>query len=117
MVRLVPPPAVARPWDAWLQEAEACIRAGGSWVGSYAQILQWAAAKLEIASARDRARSAAEGWNTPEGLLGRWARLHRFDWSVTGDRMVLAARTRPAKKATPEPQGARGLFDENSSGN
>ena len=83
-------------------------------MGSYAQVLQWAAAKQEIASARDRARSATEGWNTPEGLLSRWARLHRFDWSVTGDRMVLAARTRPAKKATSEPQGARGLFDEES---
>jgi hypothetical protein len=84
-------------------------------VGSYAQVLQWAAAKLEIASARDRARSAAEGWNTPEGLLRRWARLHLFDWLVTGDRMVLSARPRLAKKATPEPQGGRGLFDEESS--
>jgi hypothetical protein len=38
-----------------------------------------------------------EGWNSPEGLLARWARLRRLDWGATGDELLLKAR--PAKVA------------------
>ena len=77
------------------------MKARGSWAGSYPEVLGWAAEKLAIASARDRERGGREGWGSPVGLLERWARLHRFDWEVTGDRLTVKARPKATKKAPP----------------
>jgi len=55
-----------------------------------------------------------EGWNSPEGLLARWARLRRLDWGATGDELLLKARPAKVAKMTakvPPPSPAIPFWD------
>ena len=112
MTRHIPAPALRSPWDQWTQVAEAALATSGSWTGPHADVLAAAAGKLGIASARDRQKALLEGWDTPDGLLARWARLHRADVTLAGGLLVLKMRSGPTSTRRPPPVPAGpGLFD------
>jgi hypothetical protein len=66
----------------------------------------------KIRSGNDRIKSEAEGWDTPEGMLARWIRLHRVDWVVNSDRLAVTTRPKPKKEAPPVVQEGPRLFGD-----
>jgi hypothetical protein len=111
--RRVPPPKLKGPWEIWAEEVLASVEAVGSWSGSHQETLAAAQRKLQRRSMREQEQSAAQGWDTPEGLLGRWIRLHRLDYEVTGDKLTIRVRVKAAPKVKKSTPGAPlRLFDE-----
>ena len=113
--RRVKPPQVKGRLDLFLEEAEEALRKVGRWEGCWSQALELAQEKLNRQSQRDRERSSEEGWDSPDALLQRWARLHRATLQVdqASDRFRVEVPLKTLQKS-PEAElpVTRGLFDD-----